>query len=88
MHEWVDEGVCVPWLFQTRYNPNTENVVLSEARIWREIVVENEEDPGGMLPLFKRSEAVGGEAECDITMVREVIVRLRLVSNNNALCKE
>ena len=54
----------------------------------REIVVENEEDPRSMLPLFKRSEAVGGEAECDITMIREVIVRVCLVSNNNTLFKK
>jgi hypothetical protein len=56
--------------------------------LWREIIVENEEDPHGMLPLFKRSEAIGGEAECDITMIREVIVRVLLVSNNNTLRKK
>jgi len=87
-HEGIDERIRVPWLFWTRYDPNTKDVVLSEAFIWREIVVENEEDPRGMLPLFKRSEAVGGEAECDITMIREVIVRVRLVFNNNPLSKK
>jgi hypothetical protein len=87
-HERIDEGVCVPWLFWTRYDPSTKDVVLSKALIWREIVVEYEEDPRGMLPLLKRSEAVGGEAECDITMIREVIVRVRLVSNNNTLSKK
>jgi hypothetical protein len=87
-HERIDEGVCVPWLFWTRYDPNTKNVILSEAFVWRKIVVENEEDPRGMFPLFKRSEAVGGEAECDITMIREVIVRVRPVSNNNTLSKK
>jgi hypothetical protein len=55
--------------------------------LWREIVVENEEDPCGMLPLFK-SEVVSGEAECDITMIRGVIVRVRLVSNKNTLFKK
>ena len=87
-HEQIDEGVCIPWLFWTRYDPDTKNVVLSEAFLWREIVVENEEDPRGMFPLFKRSEAVGGEAECDITMIREVIVRVCPVSNNNRLSKK
>ncbi len=87
-HEWIDEGVCIPWLFWTRYDPNTKNVVLSEAFLWREIVVKNKEDPCGMFPLFKRSEAVGGEAECDITMIRKVIVRVHLVSNNNTLSKK
>src|SRR5258708_12327149 len=87
-HERIDEGVCIPWLFWTRYDPDTKNVVLSEAFLWREIVVENEEDPRGMFPLFKRSEAVGGKAECDITMIREVIVRVRPVSNNNMLSKK
>jgi hypothetical protein len=87
-HEGIDEGVCVPWLFWTRYDPNTKDVVLSEAFVWREIVVENEEDPRGMFPLLKRSEAVGGKAECDITMIREVIVRVRPVSNNNTLSKK
>jgi hypothetical protein len=43
-HERIDEGVCVPWLFWTRYDPNTKNVVLLEALLWREIVVENEEE--------------------------------------------
>ena len=87
-HEWIDEGVYIPWLFWTRYDPNTENVVLLEALLWREIVVENEKDPRGLLPLFKRSEAIGGEAECDITMIREVIVSVHLVSNNNTLSKK
>lgn len=87
-HERIDEGVCVPWLFWTRYNPDAENVVLLEALIWREIVVKNEEDPRGKLPFFKRSEDVGGEAEGDITMIREIIVSVRLVSNNNALSKK
>ena len=41
-----------------------------------------------MLPLFKGSKAVSGEAECDITMIREVIVRVRLVSDSNTLFKK
>jgi hypothetical protein len=86
-HERIDEGVRVPWLFWTGYDPNAKNVVLLEAFVWREIIVENEEDPCGMLPLFERSEAVGGEAESDITIIREVIVRVRLVSDNNLLSK-
>jgi hypothetical protein len=87
-HKRIDEGVCVPWFFWTGYDPNTKNVVLLEAVVWREIVVENEEDPRGMLPLLKRSKAVSGEAECDITMIREVIVRVRPVTNNNTLSKK
>ena len=68
-HKQIDEGVCILWLFWTRYDPNTKNVVLSEAFLWREIVVENEEDPCGMFPLFKRSKAISGKAKCDITMI-------------------
>jgi hypothetical protein len=30
-HERTDQGVCVSWLFWTRYDPNTKNVVLLEA---------------------------------------------------------
>ncbi len=41
-----------------------------------------------MLPLLKRSEAVSGEAKCDIMMIREVIVRVRPVTNNNTLSKK
>ncbi len=41
-----------------------------------------------MLLHFKRSEVVGSEAECDITMIREVIVRVRPVSNNNTPSKK
>jgi len=88
MHKQIDEGVCIPWLFWTRYDPNTKNVVLSEAFLWREIVVENEEDPHSMFPLFKRSEAISGKAKCDVTMIQEVIVRVCLVSNNNTLSKK
>jgi hypothetical protein len=73
-HERINERVCIPWLFWTGYDPSTKDVVLLEALVWREIVVEDEEDPCGMFPLFEWSEAVGGEAECDITMIREVIV--------------
>ena len=40
-----------------------------------------------MLPLL-RSEAVGGEADCDIMRIREVIVRVCPVFNNNAVSKE
>ncbi len=87
-HKQIDEGVCIPWLFWTRYDPDTKNVVLLEVFLWREIVVENEEDPCGMFLLFKRSEAVGGEAECDIMMIREVIVRVCPVSNNNTLSEK
>ena len=68
-HKQIDEGVCILWLFWTRYDPDTKNVVLLEVFLWREIVVENEEDPCGMFPLFKRSEAISGEAESDITMI-------------------
>src|SRR5260370_31990523 len=67
-HERIDEGVCIPWLFWTRYDPDTKNVVPSEAFLWREIVVENEEDPGSMLRIFKKTEAVGGGAGDDRTM--------------------
>jgi len=70
----LDLNICVLWLFWTRYNPSTKNVVLLEALVWREIVIENEEDPHSMLPLFEWSEAVGSEAKCNIMMVREVIV--------------
>jgi hypothetical protein len=40
-----------------------------------------------MLPLFE-SEVVSGEAECNITMIRGVIVRVHLVSNKNTLSKK
>jgi len=70
----MDEGVGVQWLFWTGYDPNTKNIVLLEALVWREIVIENEEDPRGMLPLLEWSEAIGGEAERDIMLVREVIM--------------
>jgi len=40
-----------------------------EVLVWREIVIENEEDPCGMLPLLEWSEAIGGKAERDITLV-------------------
>ena len=68
-HKRIDKGVCVPWFFWIRYDPNTKNVVLSKVFVWREVVVENEEDPHSMLPLFKQSKAVGGEAKCNITMI-------------------
>jgi len=75
LYEWIDEGVCVPWLFWTGYDTSTQNVVLLEVLVRREIIIENEKNPRGMLPLLERSEAVGGEAKRDITMIREVIVR-------------
>jgi len=75
LYERIDEGVCIPWLFWTRYDTSTQNVVLLEALVRREIIIENEENPRGMLPLLEWSEAVGGEAERDIMMIQEVIVR-------------
>ena len=69
LQERIDERVCVPWLLWTRYDPNTKDVVLLEALVWREIVIEDEEDPRGLLPLFEGSEAIGGEAERNITIV-------------------
>jgi len=41
-----------------------------------------------MLSPFKGSEAVGGEAKCDIMIIGEVIVRVSLVSNNNMLSEK
>ena len=41
-----------------------------------------------MLSLFKGRKAIGGEAKSDITMIREVIVRVCLVFNNNMLFKK
>ena len=68
-HKQMDEGVCIPWLVWTRYDPNTKNVVLLEALLWREIVVENEENPHGMFLPFEWSEAICGKPECNITMI-------------------
>ena len=87
-HEQIDEGVCIPWLFWTRYDPGTKDVVLLEVFIWREIVIENQKDPCSMLLLFEWSEAVSGEAKCNITMIREVIVGQSLISDNNTLFKK
>jgi len=72
--ERIDEGVCIPWLFWTGYDTSTQNVVLLEALVRREIIIEKEEDPRSMLPLLEWSETVGGEAKRDITMIREVIM--------------
>ena len=57
LHKRIDERVCIPWLLWTRYDPNTKNVVLLEVLIWREIVIEDEEDPRGLLPLFEREQS-------------------------------
>lgn len=73
-HERIDERVGIPWLLWTRYDPNAKNVVLLEALVWREVIVEDEEDPRGMLPLFEWSEAIGGKAERNVTTIREVMV--------------
>jgi len=72
--EQINEGVCVPWLFWTRYDTSTQNVVLLEALVWREIIIEKEEDPCSILLLLEWSETVGGEAKHDIMMIREVIM--------------
>jgi len=69
LYKQIDKGVCIPWLFWTGYNTSTQNVVLLEALVRREIIIENEENPCSMLPLLEWSEAVGGEAERDITMI-------------------
>jgi len=74
LHKRIDEQVCVPWLLWTRYNPNPKDVVLLEAFIWREIIVEDEKDLCGMLLLFEGSEAVGGKSECNVMMIQEVMV--------------
>ena len=74
LYKQMDEGVCIPWLFWTGYDPSTKDVVLLEALVWREVAVEDEEDPCGMLPLFEWSKAIGGEAECNIMVIREVVV--------------
>ena len=87
-HERIYERICVPWLLWTRYNPNTKNVVLLEALVWREIIIEHEENPRRVLPLFEWSEAVGSEAECNVTMILEVMVGQVFVSNNNALSEK
>ena len=69
LHERIDEGVRVPWLFGTGYDPSTKNVVLLEAFIQRKIVIENEEDPCSMFPLFEGSKAVCSKTEGYITII-------------------
>ena len=69
LHERIDEGVRVPWLFGTRYDPSTKNVVLLEAFIWRKIVIENEEDPCSMFPLFEGSKAVHSKTKGYIMII-------------------
>jgi hypothetical protein len=69
LHEQIDEGVCIRWLFWTGYDPNTKNVVLLEALVWREIVIEYEKDPHGMLLLFEWSEAISSKAKCNVTII-------------------
>ena len=76
------------WLLWTRYDPNTKDIVLLEVFIWREIIIEDKEDPCGLLPLFEGSKAISGKAECDVTMIREVMVGQMLVSNDNMLAKK
>jgi len=88
LHKRIDEQVCVLWLLWTRYDPNTKDVVLLEAFVWREIIIEDKEDPRSLLPLFEGSKAVGGKAKCDVTMIREVMVGQMLISNNNTLAKK
>ena len=56
--------------------------------VWREIIIENKEDPHGLLLLFEGSEAISGEAKCDVTMIGEVMVGQTLISNNNMLAKK
>jgi len=74
LHKRIDEQVCIPWLLWTRYDPNTKNVVLLEVLIQREIVIEDKEDPCSLLLLFEGREAIGGEAERNVTMIQEVMV--------------
>jgi len=74
LHKRIDEQVCVLWLLWTRYDPNTKDVVLLEVFVWREIIVEDKEDPCSVLPLFEGSEAVSGKSECNVTMIQEVMV--------------
>jgi len=68
--------------------PTQKDVVLLEAFIWREIIIEDKEDPRSMLPLFEGSKAVSGKAECDVMIIQEVMVGQILVSNNNTLTKK
>jgi hypothetical protein len=69
LHERIDEGVHVPWLFGTRYDPSTKNVILLEAFIWRKIVIKNEENLCSMFPLFKGSKAVCSKIEGYIMII-------------------
>jgi hypothetical protein len=68
-HKRIDEQVGIPWLLWTRYDPNTKNVVLLEALVWREVIVKDEEDLCSMLLLFEWSEAISGEAEHNVMMI-------------------
>ena len=59
-----------------------------EAFVWREVVIENKEDPRGLFLVFEWSEAVGGKAKCNIVVIGEVSVGQRSVFNNNMLSEE
>jgi hypothetical protein len=68
-HKRINEGVCILWLVWTGYDPSTKNIVLLEALVWREIVIENEEDPRSVLPLFEGSKAVRSKTKCNIMII-------------------
>jgi hypothetical protein len=59
-----------------------------EAFVWREVVIENKEDPCGRLPVLEQSKAIGGKAKCNIVAIREVSVGQHSVVDNNTLSKE
>src|SRR5258707_7154240 len=74
-HERIDEGVCIPWLFWTRYDPDTKNVVLSEAFLWRGMEVKIKKDPPGRFPFFKRTKPFGAKPGAIIRRSQEVFWR-------------
>ena len=59
-----------------------------EAFVWREVVIENEENPRGLFLVFEQREAVGGKAKCDIAVIREISMGQPSVFNNNMLSEE
>jgi hypothetical protein len=45
-----------------------------EVFVWREVIIENEENLCSLFPILEWSKAIGGKAECNITVIREVSV--------------
>ena len=78
----------VDGLLGAGYNTQGEDVLEMKADLGREVVVEENKWPGGLLASAVRCKTIGGEPKGNVSWIGEVLVEQHFVVNSDMLTQE